>query len=147
MIVTTLVADRGSVATWQSSPSWADSTSWELVPSPGRRLKLLRTMLIVTLDFATAAAGVITHFRGSKDGYSGANGESYWFDRMYSSIWDYRKACDEYYEFSDHARFIWDYASPIELSYKENGKLVMDLSAPMPVDHAFLTCKCISETE
>lgn len=154
MIVTALGIDPGKVATWKSSGDWNSVDSWVLAPSAGKRLLILRTLLIVTTDFKLGCDGLTTYFRGVKTGYSGSGGESYWFERSYASFWDYCKACDDFQEYSDHVRFSWNYASPIILRSSESAELHLDLPAPVggvhaynAVTHAFLTCKCLSEDE
>lgn len=140
MYVVSGYEDPAGIATWQTSPDWASNwTTWRLQPDPFKRLRIMKTILSVAPGFAAAIAGEY-HFRGTREGVVR-------FDRVYSSYWDFVKACDEHIIHPDGSeRFIWHYAPPMLL---ENSKgAFVDLVSPAPLGvSAFLTCKCISEGE
>lgn len=87
------------------------------------------------------------HF-GVRTGYTGQNGESYWFKRSYETVRDYIKLCSDSHSHDICREFYWKYESPIVLRSSENAKIQIQCDAgSLDCTWAYLSLKVISINE
>lgn len=146
----TKVFDEGVYnTTWLSSPDLCDvqfNGFHEFIPSAGKKLYVVETKLSASLDFSNVSN--LIYFQGIRDGYTGQNGEGYWFRRSYTDFKSYVRLCSDSHSHDICREFYWRYESPIILRSSQNGKIQIQCDAgALNCTWAYLTLKVISVYE
>lgn len=126
---------------WKTSENFCgfNGNEWVLAPESGKVLYITKTKLDFSKDVTF----------NQPCGFQILVGQNIIYNKIYLSIWDFIKECDEYSEYSEFNRFSWDYLNnPILLksSIQMSFKVILPNNG-IPGTNCFLCIKCISNIE